>query len=192
MENIRVAEEITAISEDVTFLEYCRSEVCGILKKTTLEDIDYYKFYIFLHFYLEISLSSFFRMLVNFHVYINTPSKNLSREKMDKMPIQDKISTLIYFTTQNNIDILIDYYNNFAEKRNKITHGHSISATYKNGNIKNSDIVNWKNIKTMNQQLDFYNNIIDLVKGVVGILPSIKDAEKEATRKRFFIFSKKM
>lgn len=174
---------IIATTDDQTFILYCKQEIDFILAKDSRENLDYLKFYVYLHFILEISISFLFRQFVLLHVFFHTPERKISINEIDEMKIQDKITLLKNFSTrgieQGDVEKLIGWYNNFAEKRNKIAHGYWIGKTYNGTDNSNSKTMDWLNDSTLNLHLNLYTKIIQLLRECIDKLPCLTDTGKK-------------
>ncbi len=189
---ITIKEEIMAKTDDQTFTIFCEKEINKILDKDNRDKLDYLKFYVFLHLLLEIKLSFIFRLLISAHVFLKTSEKNLTIEDMDKKDIKEKFNLLSNFLsegiTQNDIDKLNGWFNNLAEKRNKIAHGYENGITY-GKTIEESKIVSWGNDNELKNHFSLYCNIITLLRDCIDKLPALTPTGKKDFKKELIDFS---
>ena len=177
---ITIKEEITAIKEDVSFHIYCKETFLGILNNDEpLKYLDYVKFYLYLHLYLEIGIARIFRQIKYFNVYLKTDFKDITTEELDNMNIPDKLETLKDFIPAKVIEKISDRYNSFAEKRNAIAHGHNISEVISKNNTTKSKTKSWCNKEEMKNHIELYNKIVLGIRDVINHLPCLSEKGKK-------------
>lgn len=188
---ITIKEEVMAKTEDHVFNIFCEEEINQILSKSQRDKLDYLKFYIYLHFLLEISISFLFRLLLDTHVFLKTSEKDLTIKDMDEKDIKEKFDLLSNFYKEGiksgDINKLKGWFNTFAEKRNKIAHGYENGITY--GTIKKeSKIVTWGNDAELKKHFILYGKIIFLFRDCIDKLPALKPGGKENFKKQLVDF----
>jgi len=187
-ETINIKEEISFFKDDYSFVFYCKEELEKTLAKTSRNNLDYMKLYVFLHLVLEISLSQLFRQFVLGNIYLHTSDKNLTTEEMDAKDIQEKFETLLHFVPVADINKLKEWYCNFAEKRNKILHGHAVGEKWINGVGKVTKIKDWFNETEVVNHLKCYNEVVDLVRDSIDKLPAFTDSGKKDMKNILYNF----
>jgi len=188
---ITVKEEIIAKTDNHVFTIFCEEEINKILFKKDRDKLDYLKFYLYLHLLLEIKISSLFRLLLFANVFLRTLEKELTIEDMDKKDIKEKFDLLLNFSKegikQDDINKLKGWFNNFAEKRNKIAHGYENGVTY--GKTKEeSKIVSWGNDSELKKHFDLYYKIIFLFRDCIDKLPALTSSGKKDFKKELIDF----
>jgi len=178
-ETINIKEEVSLFKDSYSFIFYCKKELEKELVTASRNDLNYMKLYVFLHLVLEMSLSQLFRQFVLGNIYLRTSDKNLTTEKMDKKDIKEKFETLLHFLPVKDINKLKGCYCNFAEKRNKILHGHAVGEKWINGVGKVTKIKEWFNEKEVANHLKVYNKLVDLVRENIDKLPAFTDSGKK-------------
>lgn len=189
---IVIKEEVVAKTDDHVFTIFCEEELNNILAKNSRDKLDYLKFYVFLHLLLEIKISFLFRLLLSAHVFLKTPEKNLTIEDMDKKIIKEKFDLLSNFLSegisQNDINNLKGWFDNFAEKRNKIAHGYENGITY-GKTIEESKIVSWGNDDELKNHFSLYCNIVSLFRDCIDKLPALTPTGKKDFKKELADFT---
>lgn len=187
-ETINIKEEISFFKDDYSFVFYCKEEFEKALATAARNNLDYMKFYTFLHLVLEISLSQLFRQFVLGNIYFKTSDKNLTTEEMDEKDVKEKFETLLHFLPVTDVDKLKGWYCNFAEKRNKILHGHVVGEKWTNGAGKTTKIKDWFNETEVANNLKIYNKLVDLMRDSINKLPAFTDSGKRDMKNILYSF----
>lgn len=178
--NIQIKEEISYIKENVAFHQYCRKTFLEILNSDRqLSYLDYAKFYLYLHLYLEIGIARIFRQIKYAYVYLKTDFKDITTEDLDRRQIPDKFQTLLDFVSAKIIKKISWHFNEFAEKRNAIAHGHSISEVISEKRTVQSKTKSWCNKEEIEKHIELYNKIVLGTRDIIDELPALKEKGKE-------------
>ncbi len=187
-QTIIIKEDITLYKDDHSFVFFCKEEFKKSLAIGNRNNLDYMKLYVFLHLVLEISLSQLFRQFILGNIYLKTLNKYLNTEEMDKKDFKEKFETLSPFLPEKDIKKLKTLYCKFAEKRNKILHGHAVGEKWISGTRKITKIKDWFNETEVTNQLKIYNKIIDLMRNSIDKLPAFTDKGKKDMKNILYSF----
>lgn len=145
-ETVNISESISARTESNYLIISNKDKCKNALQRKNLSDEDKIDFLISLHIVMEVSLNSLFRNLSLMQIQ-KTINKLEIAENIDKINFIDKTVLFIYnyhYDFQGRIDMADKYHSiigklrNFAETRNRLLHGHTISTIYQNGQQQNS------------------------------------------------------
>lgn len=177
---ISIKEKITFIKEDVAFHQYCKKAFSGIFNSDReLSHLDYAKFYLYIHLYLEIGIARIFRQIKYAYVYLKTDFRDMTIEELDQKQIPDKFQTLKDFVSAKDIKKISWHFNDFAKKRNAIAHGHSISEVIFKKKAIQSKTKSWCTKKEIEEHVDLYNKIVLAIRDIIDQLPALKAKGKE-------------
>lgn len=140
--NLEDSEEIveapTIFGESVYLITSNRERCADLLKKHSLSEDDMVDVYISLHIVLEAGLNSLFRY-ISLSQIKNPKSRIEAIKHLDRISFIDKATLFIYsssFDFGDNFEKALEYRKiideliRFSEVRNKLLHGHSISAIF--------------------------------------------------------------
>ena len=107
---------------------------------------------------------------------------------MDEKDVKEKFETLLHFLPVTDVNKLKGWYCNFAEKRNKILHGHAVGEKWINGAGKVTKIKDWFNEKEVANHLKIYNKLVDLMQDSIDKLPAFTDSGKRDMKNILYSF----
>jgi hypothetical protein len=184
--------KITYMASESSYLIESRKKICAeILSKGKLNEPDAIEFCISLHTVLEVSINSLFRDLILPEIKKAVNELEI-RENLDDISFRDKV-TLFVYTSKFNLDgagnlvrrateyhSIINELKRFAEIRNRLIHGHSVSSIFipgeKPAHSRTRKALTEEGLK---EQIKLYRHILEGLRFYIDRLDNLpKDTKK--------------
>ncbi len=187
-------ESIQARTESEYLIISNKQKCIKLLSKGLSSDEDLIDFYISLHIVMEVSLNALFRNLTLLQIH-KSISKLEIAENVDRISFINKTILFIYnyhYDFKGRVDEadkhhrVIKYLRIFAEPRNKLLHGHSISTLYSDDGESDSGAKKLLDNRKIQEQINLFRCIFEgLAFYVLHIDSSLTQSGKENLIKEF-------
>lgn len=182
-ETLHVSDSFTARTESDYLLISNKNKCTELLRLVTdgsFSEEQAIDFLISLHIVLEVGLNTFFRHISLMAIKKSVDPLEISKN-LDEISFRDKATLFIYnskFNFDNRIDEatrhhkIIGLLKNFAEPRNKLLHGHSISTVTDGDAARHSQARSLTGQERVNKQIENFRLIMQGMRFYLDCLES--------------------
>lgn len=193
-DTLEINDSVKARSESVYLIISNKEKCRQLLDKKSLEEGDIIDFLISLHIVLEVGLNSLFRNLSLMGIKKDVNEFEIIKN-IDNINFIDKTALFIYDAKFNfnsklaeasRYHSIIGTLRSFAEIRNRLLHGHSISSVFSEGETKHSPLRKSITPESIGSQVEKFKFILEGMRFYIDCLDSsLTTSGRESFKKEY-------
>lgn len=186
---VTLSDSVSMTLESNYLLISNKKKLTDLISNSELNRNDLIDIFIGLHIVLEVGINTLFRKIITPTLKKGIDVYDMT-ENLDNVNFIDKTIMFIYYSKFNFDDIskateyhkIIGKLKAFAEMRNKLLHGHSISSTSKDGINSQSKLISKLNLSKLQTQIMDFRFVLN---GMCFYLDALESNLTQAEKNEF-------